>query len=146
MLQKSWKASAEGGTTVEKTASSNSGPGKRSALTFAAFVFTLLGAIASTIVLTLSLIFQLTIRFPELLSLGLENQIAFFLFFDVLTLIGGIMMYIGALLIFFQRRWPIGAILAILGAIVTVALYSMILGFIGGIIGFCSSPEHTESQ
>ncbi|MFX1562880.1 MAG: hypothetical protein ACFFDP_06195 [Promethearchaeota archaeon] len=146
MLPKAWETSLEGGIPTEKTMASKSEPGKRAAPTLAAFIFTLLGAVASTIVLTLSLIFQLTIRFPELLSLGLENQIAFFLFFDVLTLIGGIMMYIGALLIFLQRRWPTGAILAILGAIVTVALYSMILGFIGGIIGFCSSPEHTESQ
>ena len=101
----------------------------------------LLGALVSTIVFGLSLWFQVTIRFPTLIGTSLEYQITQYLLMDALTLLGAILLYFSSLLIYQQLSWPLDAVMAIIGAFITVAIISIVLGGIGGIIALFSRPQ-----
>lgn len=114
---------------------------KRGAGTYAAFLFVFLGALASTVVFGLSLWFQLTVRFPTLIGTPLEHQITQYLLMDTLTLLGAILLFSSSLLIYLQSSWPIDVILAIIGAIITVAIISVVLGIIGGILALFNRPK-----
>lgn len=107
--------------------------------TLAAFFLTLLGAVISTILLGLSIWIQLAIRFPDLIRNLLEFLIPGYLLFDAVALLGLAILYAAAILIY-QRIWPIGGVLAIIGAIITLNILGTILGLLGGIIGVCSKP------
>ena len=113
----------------------------RSAGTYAAFVTVLLGAIVSTVVFGLSLWFQLTIRFPSLIGTVLEYQITQYLLMDALTIFGAILLYLSSLLIYLQSSWPFNALLAFIGAFITLAIISVVLGVIGGIVALFNRPN-----
>jgi hypothetical protein len=114
---------------------------KRSTGTYAAFFMVFLGAIASSVVLGLSVWFQLTIRFPMLIGTSLEYQITQYLLMDALTLLGAILLYFSSALIYQQSSWPINAIIALIGAFITVAIISVVLGVVGGIIALFNRPR-----
>jgi hypothetical protein len=107
--------------------------------TLTAFILTLLGAVISTILLALSIWIQLTIRFPDLIANFLEFLIPQYLLSDAVALLGLVILFAAAIMIY-QRIWPFGGILAIIGAIITLNIIGAILGFLGGIIGICSRP------
>jgi len=113
----------------------------RSSGTYVAFAMVLLGALVSTVVFGLSLWFQVTVRFPTLIGTSLEYQITQYLLMDALTLLGAILLYFSSLLIYLQRSWPFNAIIAIIGAFITVAIISVVLGAIGGIIALFNRPR-----
>ena len=113
----------------------------RNAGTYAAFVMVLLGALASTVVFGLSLWFQVTIRFPSLIGTVLEYQITQYLLMDALTIFGAILLYFSSLLIFLRSSWPFNALLAFIGSFITLAIISVALGVIGGIIALFNRPH-----
>jgi small-conductance mechanosensitive channel len=114
----------------------------RSSGTYLAFVLVLLGALVSTVVFGLSLWFQVTIRFPTLIGTSLEYQITQYLLMDAITLLGAILLYFSSLLIYFRSSWPFDALLAFIGAFITLAIISVVLGVIGGIIALFNRPHH----
>lgn len=113
----------------------------RSIATLGAFFLTLFGGIAATIVFALSIFYQYAVLLPSLLSQGLGHLFINYLILDFFTILGGILMYSSAIVIFYQRWWPAGVVLAFFGAFLSVAPFSVILGLVGGIINLCSRPE-----
>lgn len=50
-------------------------------------------------------------------------------------------MLIGAWVIYAEKHWPIGGVLALFGAFITINIFSVVFGATGGFMNLCSRPE-----
>ncbi len=112
----------------------------RSLLILIAVFLTILGGIIATVVFGLRLSYQLLVIFPSLPP-WMSYQIFNYFILDWFTFLGGILMFISAAIIYFEKWWPLGGVMALFGALVTVSIFSVVLGVIGGFVNLCSRPK-----
>ncbi len=68
-------------------------------------------------------------------------QIYNYLILDAFLVGGIIFMFAGATIIYYEKSWPTGGVLALFGAFMTISLFAILLGALGAFINLCTRPE-----
>jgi hypothetical protein len=112
----------------------------RSTATYISFALTMFGALIATLNIANALYLQLFVLIPSIPA-WMAFQIWNYFILDAILVIGVILMYGGAILIYFEKGWPYGGVIALWGAFMTIQFLSIILGGLGAFITLCSRPE-----
>jgi hypothetical protein len=112
----------------------------RSASSYIAFGLVFFGALIATVNIIYSIYLQLFVFLPSLPA-WMGFQIYNYLILDILVVIGVLLMYGGAVIIYFEKSWPYGGIIALFGAFMSITLFAIFLGALGAFINLCSRPE-----
>ncbi|MFX1319351.1 MAG: hypothetical protein ACFE9D_12285 [Promethearchaeota archaeon] len=124
---------------VPTTAVSIDSP-SRSTSTYISFGLLFFGALLATVNIGNAIYLQLSVLIPSLPP-WMGFQIWNYIILDAILVVGLVFMYIGAVVVYFEKGWPYGGVIALLGAFMTIQLFSIILGGLGAFIAFCSRPE-----
>lgn len=124
---------------VPTTAISIDSP-SRSPSTYLSFGLILFGALLATVNIGNAIYLQLSVLIPSIPP-WMSFQIWNYIILDAILVVGLLLMYIGSVLVYFEKGWPSGGIIALWGAFMTIQWISIILGGLGAFITLCSRPE-----
>lgn len=112
----------------------------RSPVTYISFGLVFFGALIATVSIINGIYLQLYVLLPALPE-WMRFQVYNYFIFDALLIVGVLLMYGGAAVIYFEKSWPYGGVLALFGAFMTISVFSIFLGALGAFIHLCSRPE-----
>ncbi len=112
----------------------------RSLSTYVSFALIFFGAMAATVNIISSLYLQFFVILPSIPA-WMGFQIYNYIILDAFLFLGMIFMYSGAVIIYYEKSWPYGGIIALFGAFLTTTLLSIFIGVLGALINLCSRPE-----
>lgn len=112
----------------------------RSTSIYLSFALIIFGALLATVNIGNAIYLQLTVFIPSIPP-WMGFQIWNYIILDAILVFGLIMMYSGSVMIYFEKGWPYGGVVALWGAFMTIQFISIILGGLGAFITFCSRPE-----
>ncbi|MFX1565921.1 MAG: hypothetical protein ACFFCH_08020 [Promethearchaeota archaeon] len=112
----------------------------RSISSYIAFGLIFFAALIATTNIIYSIYLQLFVFLPSIPT-WMGFQIYNYLILDALLVIGVLLMYGGAVIIYFEKSWPYGGIIALFGAFMSLTLLALFLGALGAFINLCSRPE-----
>jgi hypothetical protein len=112
----------------------------RSPSTYLSFALVIFGAMVASVNIANAIYLQIFVLIPSIPS-WMGFQIWNYFILDAFLVIGTIMMYAGAAIIYFEKAWPYGGIIVLWGAFMTIQIFSIFLGGLGAFISLCSRPE-----
>lgn len=112
----------------------------RATSTYLSFGLIFFGALVATVNIVNIIYLQIFVLLPSLPE-WMGYQIYNFLILDAFLVIGIIFMFSGAAIIYFEKSWPYGGVIALFGVFMTLTIFAIFLGGLGAFINLCSRPE-----
>ena len=94
----------------------------------------------ATVNVVTTIYYQIFVLLPSL-PVWMGYQIYNYLILDAFLVLGIILMFSGAAIIYFEKSWPYGGVITIFGVFMTLTIFAIFLGGLGAFINLCSRPK-----